>query len=287
VYKFLFARYNPSLKLINNQRPILGRSVLPLGGRLNIICNFSRKEFNGMDIAGKVCIITGASEGIGLATARCFAAKGAKVVLAARSTDKLTALAEELTSQDQEALPIPTDMRNLVAVGQLIKQTYEHYGRIDVLVNNAGQAAAGNVADVKIEDFQAIWELNVLGVLYAIQAVVPKMRQGGGGLIINVSSMVSKMNLPGLAAYAATKAALNQLSATGRAELAAENIRVLTVYPRMTATDFGIHSLGNRAVRHQQRTGAVARIVVDSPEHVAEKILEAAEKEPAEQYMDV
>jgi short-subunit dehydrogenase len=265
----------------------LGSSVLPLSGCLNVVYSFSRKEFNGMDIAGKVCIITGASEGIGLATARCFAAKGAKVVLAARSTDKLTALAEELTGQDQEALPIPTDMRDPVAVGQLIDQTYKHYGRIDVLINNAGQAAAGNVADVKIEDFQAIWELNVLGVLYAIQAVVPKMRQGGGGLIINVSSMVSKMNLPGLAAYAATKAALNQLSATGRAELAAENIRVLTVYPRMTATDFGIHSLGNRAVRQQQRTGAIARTVVDSPEYVAEKILEAAEKEPAEQYMDV
>ena len=239
-----------------------------------------------MDIAGKVTIITGASAGIGLATARRFAAEGAKVVLAARSANKLNAVAAELRGQGQEVLPVPTDMRDPVAVGCLIEQTYESYGRIDVLINNAGQAAAGNVADVKVEDFRAILELNVFGVLYAIQAVVPKMRQGGGGLIINVSSMVSKMKLPGLGTYAATKTALNQLSVTAREELAAENIRVLIVYPRMTATEFGAHSLGNRVVRHHQRAGAVGRTVIDSPEFVAEKILEAALNEPAEQYMD-
>jgi short-subunit dehydrogenase len=240
-----------------------------------------------MDIAGKVCIITGASEGIGLATARIFAAAGAKVVLAARSKEKLAVAAGDLKRQGREAFSIPTDMRDPEAVERLIEQTNEHYGRIDILINNAGQAAAGNVAEVKVEDFRAIWELNVLGVLYAIQAVAPKMRLTGGGLIINVSSMVTKMNLPGLGAYAATKAALNQLSATGRVELAGENIRVLTVYPRLTATDFGAHSLGNRVVRQQQRAGGASKMVVDSPEYVAEKILNAAREEPAEQYMDV
>jgi short-subunit dehydrogenase len=238
-----------------------------------------------MDISNKVTIITGASAGIGLATARRFAADGAKVVLAARSTDKLAALAAELRGQNQEALAVPTDMCNRAAVEYLMEHTMQHYGRIDLLVNNAGQAATGTVAEVNLDDFRQILDLNVLGVLYAMQAAVPKMRQGKGGMIVNVSSMVSKMQIPGLAAYAATKAALNLLTATARIELAPENIRVITVYPRLTATDFGKNSLGNPQVRQRQRAGA-GNVVVDSPEFVAEKILEAVRNEPAEQYMD-
>jgi short-subunit dehydrogenase len=239
-----------------------------------------------MDVSGKVTIITGASAGIGLAAARCFAAAGAKVVLAARSADKLAALAAELQAQGQEAVSLPADMRDRAAVERMVAQAFERFGRIDILINNAGQAAAGTVADVDLEDFRQILELNVFGPLFAIQAVVPRMRQGGGGLILNISSMVSRMHIPGLAAYAATKTALNMLSETARAELAPENIRVVTVYPRSTSTDFGKNSLGNRELRQRQRAGAAANIVVDSPEKVAEKILEAARTEPAEQFME-
>jgi NADP-dependent 3-hydroxy acid dehydrogenase YdfG len=236
-----------------------------------------------MDVSGKVVIITGASAGLGLATARRFAGAGAKVVLVARSTDKLTALAEELRRQGHDALPITADMRDQQAVSRMIDQAFKHFGRIDILVNNAGQAAAGTVAEVNPDDFRQILELNVFGALHAIQAAVPKMRQGGG-LIINISSMVTKMHIPGLAAYAATKTALNMLSETARVELAAENIRMITVYPRLTATDFGKNSLGNEQLRQRQRA-SVSSMTPDSPELVAEKILEAAQKEPAEQYM--
>lgn len=246
----------------------------------------NEKKIFRMDISGKVTIITGASAGIGLATAKRFAAEGAKIVLAARSTEKLTALTDELRSQGREALPLPTDMHNPAAVNHLIEQAFRHYGRIDILINNAGQSAARTVAGVNPDDFRLILELNVWGPLYAIQAVVPKMRQGGGGLIINISSMVSKMYLPGLGAYAATKAALNLLSGTARVELAPENIRVVMVFPRMTATDFGKNSLGEQRLRQQQRSSAAGHAVVDTPEFVAEKILEAAQNEPAEQYMD-
>lgn len=151
-----------------------------------------------MNISGKVAIITGASAGIGLAAARRFAAEGAKVVLAARSADKLIAIAEELRGQGHEALPLPADMCNKAAVDRMVEQAFRHYGHIDILINNAGQAAAGTVADVSVDDFRQILDLNVFGPVYAIQAVVPKMRQGGGGLIINISSMVSKMHIPGL-----------------------------------------------------------------------------------------
>ena len=239
-----------------------------------------------MDISGKVVIITGASAGIGKATARRFAAAGANVVLVARSADKLTALTEELGRLGQSALPIPADMRDRSAVDRMVEQAFQRHGRIDILVNNAGQAAAGTVAEVRPDDFRSILELNVFGVLYAIQAVVPIMRQGGGGVILNVSSMVSKMHIPGLAAYAATKAALNMLSETARGELAADHIRVITVYPKLTATDFGKNSLGDRSLRQGQRAGATGGQVPDSAELVAEKILVAAQTEPAEQYID-
>ena len=239
-----------------------------------------------MDISGKVVIITGASAGIGLASARRFASEGARLVLAARSGDKLSQLVEELIRQGGEAISLPTDMRRPEAVSAMIEQAFRHYGRIDILINNAGQAAAGTVAEVNPDDFRQILDLNVFGPLYAMQAVIPKMRQGKGGLIINISSMVTKMHLPGLSAYTATKSALNMLSETARVELAPENIRVITVYPRMTATDFGKHSLGKPRAHESQRSMASPNVVVDSAEHVAEKILESAVNEPAEQYME-
>ena len=240
-----------------------------------------------MELKDKVVLITGASAGIGLATARSLAAAGAKVVLAARSTDKLTQLADELQRDGHAALVVPTDMRNQAEVAQLVATAVQHYGQIDVLINNAGQAIAGTVAEVDVDLFQQVIELNVFGPIYAMQASVPQMRAQGGGIIINVSSMVSKMHIPGLGGYAATKAALNMLSDTARGELAPDNIRVITVYPRMTATDFGRNSLGNRPMREQQRGNAAPGMVIDSAEYVAEKILEAIQKEPAEQFMDV
>jgi short-subunit dehydrogenase len=239
-----------------------------------------------VDLKDKVVLITGASAGIGLATARRLAAAGAKVALAARSTDKLTQLAEELQREGHAALVVPTDMRSQAAVAQLVETTFQHYGQIDVLINNAGQAIAGTVAEVDIDQYRQVIELNMFGPVYAIQASVPKMRQNGGGIIINVSSMVSKMHIPGLGGYASTKAALNMLSDTARGELAPDNIRVITMYPRMTATDFGRNSLGNRQMRQQQRGNAAPNMVIDSAEDVAEKILEAIQKEPAEQFMD-
>jgi short-subunit dehydrogenase len=240
-----------------------------------------------MDIKDKVVLITGASAGIGLAAARLFAATGAKVAVAARSVEKLNQLADELRRQGQAVLVVPTDMTHQAEVDRMVETTIRHYGQIDILINNAGQAASGTVADVNPDHYRQIIELNLFGPLHAMQTVVPAMRQHGGGLILNVSSMVSKMRIPGLGAYASTKAALNTLSETARVELAPDNIRVITIYPRMTATDFGRNSLGNQQMRHQQRSAAPRPdMVIDSAEYVAEKILLAAQKEPAEQFMD-
>lgn len=239
-----------------------------------------------MEIKDKVVLITGASAGIGRATARVFAEEGAKTALAARSADLLGQLADELRGKGHEAIVIPVDLRDPEQARRAVTETASHYGRIDVLINNAGQAAAGAISDVSLDHFRQIIDLNIFGPLVAMQAVIPIMKRQGDGLIINVSSMVSKMRIPGLAAYAATKSALNMLSDTARVELAPENIRVISIFPRMTATDFGKRSLGNEEMRQRHRAGIHPSVPVDTPEHVAGRILSAAVNEPEEQYMD-
>src|SRR5690348_17750599 len=134
-----------------------------------------------MDIAGKIVLLTGASEGIGLVTARYLSHQGAKVALVARSAAKLQQLANALP----EAYAVPTDMRDEAAVQAMVKQVYHHYGRIDVLVNNAGQGMHVPVEQANIEQYRALLQLNVVGVLTAMQAVIPLMREQGSGVIIN------------------------------------------------------------------------------------------------------
>ena len=235
-----------------------------------------------VDIADKVIIITGASEGIGLATARLFAREGAKLALAARSADKLERIAAELP----DAIAIPTDMRDEQAVQRMVTRAHERYGRIDVLVNNAGQGLHVPIEQVNLRQYRAVFELNVVGVIAAMQAVVPLMRAQGGGVIVNVSSGTSKMVLPGVGPYASTKYALNAVSLTARQELAPENIRVGLVHPGITATEFHNHlANGTTWSGPRGRAGATA-MPVDTPEHVAEKILEAVRTEAAEVYAD-
>ncbi|HLZ57739.1 MAG TPA: SDR family oxidoreductase [Ktedonosporobacter sp.] len=239
-----------------------------------------------MDIQDKVVIITGASGGIGLATARLFAQEGAKVALAARSADTLNSIINELHEHHREAIAVPTDMRNKDAIESLADSVYRRYGRIDILINNAAQSVRGHVADVDIDQFRQIFELNVLGPVEAMQALIPKMRQNGGGLIINVSSDVTYMHLPVISAYAATKAALNMISDTAREELASENIRITTMFPRATATNLGKNSLATPKTNQQGPRPPQGGPEPDSAEAVAQKILEAARNEPHDQYMD-
>jgi NADP-dependent 3-hydroxy acid dehydrogenase YdfG len=238
-----------------------------------------------VDIQNKVVVITGASAGIGLATAHLLAQQGAKIVLAARSADKLDAIAAEMKQQSYAVLPVTADVRQKADVDRLVKTSLEQYGQIDILINNAGQSVVGAVETLNLDDFQAVFQLNIMGVLYGMQAVIPAMRAAGGGMILNISSMTSKLLLHNLGGYASTKAMLNLLSNTAREELAPDNIRVITVYPRRTETDFGKNARGNyfgtsRGLRPNGTN------IVDSAEYVAEKIFHAIQIEPAEQYMD-
>jgi len=142
-----------------------------------------------MDIKDKVVIVTGASMGIGEATARALAREGALVVLAARSEEALEKLADELP----RSLVVRTDMMREADITNLVQKTMDEFGRVDVLVNNAGQGLYGAVENVNIDDYRKIFELNVIGPLRAMHAVIPIMRKQGGGSIVNISSLVSKI----------------------------------------------------------------------------------------------
>lgn len=225
---------------------------------------------------GKVVLVTGASEGIGAATAR-LAGRGAKVAVAARSIDKLNELADSFAIQ--------ADMTQSTSITATVAAVIDHYGRIDALVNNAGRALRAPFTDTKIGNFQNIINLNVYGPLLATQAVVPHMREQGGGSIVNVSSNVSKMAIPTIGAYAATKYALNGLTLTARGELADDGIVVTVMHPGQTATNFG----KNAAVDHSMASAAPpsggSNTTPDTARDVAERILDAIINGPAEQYM--
>ena len=232
-----------------------------------------------MEIKNKVIIITGASYGIGLAAAKLLSTKGATLVLAARSSDILKKIEKEIPN----SYAIITDMRKPSDIEDLVSKTMERFGRIDILINNAGQAVYGAVEKVDIEDYKQVIELNVYGPLLAMQSVIPIMRKQGGGMILNVSSMVSKNYFPFLGGYASTKYALNALSLTARQELAKDKIIICVFHPKMTATDFGKNAVGARPDFGNRPANMTMQI--DSAETVAEKISEQIRSEEAEMMM--
>ncbi len=231
-----------------------------------------------MKVKDKVVIVTGASSGIGEATARLLAKKGAKVALAGRTTDKLQQLSKEL----KDSLVVKTDMTRGDEVRRMVKQTLDHYGKIDVLVNNAGRGMYMPVAEMEIKDFIYLFELNVVGPLIAMQMVIPVMKEQGRGVIVNISSGTALSYFPGSGGYSATKRALGGLSLTARNEQEKDGIKVSLVFPYITKTRFGEKAIKPVDFVYQPRRGQEDEIPeADAPEVVAEKILEAIRTEEA------
>ena len=189
------------------------------------------------NIKGKVVVITGASSGLGEATARLLSAQGASVVLGARRIDRLRSLADELTGRGGKALAVATDVTHCDQVKKLVDVAVQTHGRIDVMINNAGLMPSSPLERLKIEDWDRMIDVNIKGVLYGIAAALPYMKQQRAGHIINVSSVAGHKIRAGGAVYAATKHAVRALSEGLRLEVKPYNIRTTVISPGAVATE--------------------------------------------------
>jgi short-subunit dehydrogenase len=188
-----------------------------------------------MEVAGRTVIITGASSGIGRAVAHEFANRGANIVLASRSRERLDGIAQELPGR---ALVVPTDVTQRYSVEALVRKTVEEFGAVDVLINNAGVGLFAPIADGNAENARYLFEVNFWGALNCIQATTPYMLDQGRGHIVNVSSVAGHIAPPYMGMYAATKHALAAVSDALRIELSGTGVGVTTIYPGLTETSF-------------------------------------------------
>lgn len=231
-----------------------------------------------MNINDKVVIVTGVSSGIGLATAKLLSKNGAKVVLAARSLDKLKLLSEELPN----SLVIQTDMTNEKQIKEMVDKAQKQFGRIDILINNAGRGYDTRVEEIDIKKYRQLLELNLIAPLITMQLVIPIMKKQGGGAIVNVSSGTAQMAIPGIGAYSSSKRALVGITLTAREELVSDNISVGIIYPYITNTNFYKNKIDGGEVPQGENMYLKQG---DPPELVAQKILELIESEKAEVFV--
>ncbi len=188
-------------------------------------------------IENKVVVITGASSGLGEATARLLSAQGASVVLGARRVERIQSLADELTGNGGKALAIPTDVTDYDQVKRLVDAAVQTYGRIDVMINNAGLMPQSPLERLKIDDWNQMIDVNIKGVLYGIAAALPHMKAQKSGHIINVSSVAGHKVHPNAAVYAATKHAVRAISEGLRMEVKPYNIRTTVISPGAVDTE--------------------------------------------------
>ncbi|MBK1613796.1 oxidoreductase [Rubrivivax gelatinosus] len=188
-------------------------------------------------IQGKVVVITGASSGLGEATARLLAARGARVVLGARRIERLRSLVEDLVRQGGQAMAVATDVTDRAQVANLVDSAVSTFGRVDVLINNAGLMPHSPLERLKVDDWERMVDVNLKGVLFGIAAALPHMQRQKSGHIINVSSVAGHKVGANGAVYSATKYAVRALSEGLRQEVKPWNIRSTIISPGAVATE--------------------------------------------------
>lgn len=228
-------------------------------------------------IKEKVIILTGASEGIGAATARRLAKEGAKLVLAARNAERLRALADEIEGGAAEVFVVPTDLADPAHRERLVADARARFKRIDVLVNNAAVGLDATAEETTMEEARYLMEVNFFAPLHLAQLVLPTMRAQQSGQIVNVSSVIGMRATPSAALYSASKYALNGLSDAMRVDLYGTNIQVTDIYPGLTATTFAANQLRTSGEKYLQR-GV-------KPEKAANAIVSAIAKRPRARYV--
>lgn len=225
-------------------------------------------------LSGKVAIITGASRGIGAATARLFAREGASVVLASRHAEELNVLASDIAAEGGTALAVVTNVADAAAMEALVTRTMTTCGRLDIAVNNAG-VALGNrpLAEVSEEQFDQTIAVNLKGVFLALKYEIPAMLASNGGAIVNMSSTVGLVgSSAGIAPYIASKHGVVGLTKAAALEYAPWRIRVNAIAPGTTATSVNEHWLGNPAIR-ERITATIPMGRIGEPRDVAEAAL--------------
>ncbi len=221
-----------------------------------------------MNLQGRVAIITGASSGIGAATAQCLADAGMRVVLAARRIDRLVEVRESIVAKGGFALAVETDVAQRDSIDRLVDRVMSEYGQIDVLINNAGFGCVGWLEEIEPADIHRQFAVNVLGAIETTQAVLPIMIQQRRGHIIHVASLASKIATPTYSIYSSTKFAIDGFSQALRREVQPWGIHVSILYPGTVETEFAeVADIRRRTMVHMPR-----RFVL-SADDVARKIL--------------
>lgn len=190
---------------------------------------------------GSVALVTGASSGIGEATAELLAEEGASVALAARREDRLESLADRIQTEGGEAITIPTDVTDESAVREMVETTVDEFGRLDVLVNNAGVMLLEPVAEADPDNWRQMLEVNVLGLMTASQSAADVMEEQGSGDIVNVSSVAGRKAYAGSSGYNASKFGVNGFSESLREELVDTDVRVAMIEPGVVDTELPEH----------------------------------------------
>jgi len=192
-------------------------------------------------LSGRVALVTGASSGIGDATARALAEAGARVAVTARRVERLEVLERELTSSGAEVLVLGADLLSEDENRRIVVETETHFGRLDILVNNAGVMLLSPVDSATADEFRRMLELNVLGPMVSSQAALPGMRARGGGHIVNISSTAGRIANPNAAGYSASKFGIVAFSESLRREVYKDNIRVSVIEPGVVETELREH----------------------------------------------
>ena len=225
-------------------------------------------------VNGKVVAITGASSGIGEASALLLAESGAKLVLGARGTDRLQALADRIVASGGDAVWVRTDVKQRGDLSQLVKLACDRYGKLDVLISNAGVGPISPLDELRVEDWEDMIDINLKGVLYGIAAALPVFRRQGFGHFINTASTAAHRVVPNMAVYAGTKIAVRAISEGLRQE-AGDKLRVTVISPGFTRTNLA-ESMTNQQVKAQ--TVASMEKFAISPDAIARAIVFAIEQ---------
>jgi NADP-dependent 3-hydroxy acid dehydrogenase YdfG len=230
-----------------------------------------------MEIKDKVVLMTGVSSGIGKATAELFIKKGAKVVLAASSLDEV----KELTAKMPDSLAVAVDMTKPQEIQKMVRQTQDYYGRIDVLINNAGQELNTSIKSIDTSDFDRLMTSDIYGPLIAMQTTIPLMEQQGSGAIVNISSGVLQKSQSALPLSASVKSASNTNSLNTHTEYTSPGISISLVYPR-EQKNISRSVKRSKAAHKKHRTEIQT---IDSPESIAAKIVDTIEKGIAVEFL--